>query len=78
MSETIWREDGVYAWAVTKWELLYTCGGRRHDVADEYGVEMGTPEKLRAAIIMCMEDSDSPQELHDQLIADLDALIAAE
>ena len=77
MSETIWREDGAYAWAVTKWELLYTCAGRKHDVVEEYGVEMGTPEKLRSAIATCMEDSESPQELHDQLLADLDALIAS-
>lgn len=79
MSEINWRrsdESPNYEWAITKWELLHTINGKSHDVTEEWGVEMGTPEKLRAAIKDVGGDMDDDGTLMKQLLADLDALIA--
>ena len=77
MSEINWRnseESPNYKWAVTKWELLHTINGKSYDVAYEWGVEMGTPEKLRAAIKEVGSSMDDDETLMKQLLADLNEL----
>lgn len=79
MSEAIWREDPEnpnYQWAVEKWKLLHRINGGEIDVADEWDVEMGTPDKVRNAIREAVEDSAvrDVTELISQLLADVDRL----
>ena len=81
MSEPIWREDpgnSNYRWAVEEWNLRHQINGDDIDVAEEWGVEMGTSEKLRDAIKEVVEDSATRDvtELIAQLMADVDRLEA--
>ena len=81
MSEPIWREDpehSNYQWAIERWNLLHKINGGDIDVAEEWEAEMGTPEKVRDAIKMVLEDSATCDvtELIAQLTADVDRLEA--